>query len=162
MAATHRILLINVATTVFMVGLIWVIQVVHYPLFDGIGTEGFTAYQQRHQSQITLVVAPVMLLELVSAMLLMVYPPPGVRKSWLLAGIALVVLIWLSTAFIQVPCHERLVTRFDAETYRWLVHSNWIRTAAWTARGLLMLGCIACVLQSVSASPNLGTGSKSS
>lgn len=145
-----------------MVGLIWIIQVVHYPLFNGVGAEGFTAYQQRHQSQITLIVAPVMLAELISAILLLMYPPPSVRKSWILAGIGLVVLIWLSTAFIQVPCHERLVTRFDADTHRWLVQSNWVRTIAWTARGMLVLGIMACVLQAGAAAPKLDASAKSS
>jgi hypothetical protein len=146
---SQRILIINVAATLFMVGLIWIIQIVHYPLFDGVGAAGFTSYQQRHQSQITLIVAPVMLTELVTAILLLLAPPLGVRKPSILASIGLLVLIWLSTAFIQVPCHERLVTGFDADTYRWLVQSNWIRTLAWTARGLLVLGFVRSVFQAL-------------
>jgi hypothetical protein len=146
---SQRILIINVAATLFMVGLIWIIQIVHYPLFDGVGAAGFTSYQQRHQSQITLIVAPVMLTELVTAILLLLAPPLGVRKPSILASIGLLVLIWLSTAFIQVPCHERLVTGFDADTYRWLVQSNWIRTLAWTARGLLVLGFVQSVFHAL-------------
>ncbi len=149
MTTSQRILIINVAATLFMVGLIWIIQIVHYPLFDGVGAAGFTSYQQRHQSQITLIVAPVMLTELVTAILLLLAPPLGVRKPSILASIGLLVLIWLSTAFIQVPCHERLVTGFDADTYRWLVQSNWIRTLAWTARGLLVLGFVRSVFQAL-------------
>ncbi len=149
MTTSQRILIINVAATLFMVGLIWIIQIVHYPLFDGVGAAGFTSYQQRHQSQITLIVAPVMLTELVTAILLLLAPPLGVPKPSILASIGLLVLIWLSTAFIQVPCHERLVTGFDADTYRWLVQSNWIRTLAWTARGLLVLGFVRSVFQAL-------------
>ncbi len=149
MTTSQRILIINVAATLFMVGLIWIIQIVHYPLFDGVGAAGFTSYQQRHQSQITLIVAPVMLTELATAILLLLAPPLGVRKPSILASIGLLVLIWLSTAFIQVPCHERLVTGFDADTYRWLVQSNWIRTLAWTARGLLVLGFVRSVFQAL-------------
>ena len=162
MSTTQRILLVNVAATLFMVGLIWIIQLVHYPLFDGVGTDGFTAYQQRHQAQITLIVGPVMLTELVTAILLMVNPPPGVGKPLILAGIGLLGLIWLSTAFIQVPCHERLVNGFDADTHRWLVQSNWIRTMGWTARGLLVLGFVSCVFRTESRAAKQDVDAKAS
>lgn len=33
------ILLANVVSTLFMVGLIWMVQIVHYPLFDDVGQE---------------------------------------------------------------------------------------------------------------------------
>jgi hypothetical protein len=58
-------------------------------------------------------------------------------------GLALVAAIWLSTAAIQVPCHAKLAAGFDAEVHARLVSSNWIRTVAWTARGLLALAMIA-------------------
>ena len=68
------ILLANVVSTLFMVGLIWMVQIVHYPLFDDVGQENYVRYQQRHQSNITYVVAPVMLVELATSILLLVYP----------------------------------------------------------------------------------------
>ena len=55
------------------------------------------------------------------------------------AGLALVVAIWLSTAVIQIPCHHRLAQGFDDRVHRRLVRTNWIRTVAWTARGVLVL-----------------------
>lgn len=129
------ILLANVVSTLFLVGLIWMVQVVHYPLFDDVGEQNYVSYQQRHQSNITWIVGPMMLIELATAIALVWYPIEGVDKSLVYAGIGLVVLIWLSTAFIQVPCHEKLVRGFDPEAYKWLVNSNWIRTIAWTTRG---------------------------
>ena len=132
------ILLSNVVSTLFMVGLIWMVQIVHYPLFDDVGEQHYVQYQQRHQSNITYVVMPVMLIELVTAILLIFYPFPGVDKALVYAGLGLVVVIWLSTALIQVPCHEKLVKGFDQSAYQWLVKSNWIRTLAWSARGALV------------------------
>ena len=61
-----------------------------------------------------------------------------------IAGISLVAVIWLSTAFIQVPCHNRLVDGFDEEAHSRLVGSNWIRTVAWTIRGVLSLAMLSC------------------
>ena len=132
------ILLANVVSTLFMVGLIWMVQIVHYPLFDDFGQENYVRYQQRHQSNITYIVGPIMLIELATAVFLAVSPIAGVDKSLVYVGIVLVILIWISTALIQVPCHEKLVNGFDQAAYQRLVHSNWIRTIAWSARGVIV------------------------
>ena len=142
----QTILLANVAATFFLVGLIWMVQIVHYPLFDDVGEQNYVSYQQRHQTNITFIVGPVMLIELVTAVMLAFYPIEGIEKSIVYAGIGLVALIWLSTAFIQVPCHEKLVKGFDPAAYQWLVNSNWIRTIAWTARGALVTWMLVRVL----------------
>ena len=44
------VLLANVVTTLFLVGLIWMVQVVHYPLFNDVGEQNYVSYQQRHQA----------------------------------------------------------------------------------------------------------------
>lgn len=138
MNTPQSILIVNLVSTLFMVGLIWMVQIVHYPLFDDVGDSNYERYQQRHQKNITYIVGPVMLVELVTATMLIFYSIEGVSKTLVYTGIGLVVLIWFSTAFLQVPCHEKLVKGFDPSAYRWLVYSNWIRTWAWTARGALV------------------------
>lgn len=131
--------LVQVASTLPLVGVIWTVQVVHYPLFAGVGPEGWAAYEAAHQSRITPVVGPLMLAELVSAAWLVLDRPPEIPAAAVLAGAALVGLIWASTAFVQVPLHGALGSAFDADAHRRLVATNWVRTAAWTARGGLVL-----------------------
>ena len=140
------ILLANITSTLLLVGLIWMVQIVHYPLFDDVGEENYVSYQQRHQSNITYIVGPVMLIELIAAFMLLWYPVEGVSKSLVFCGIGLVLVIWLSTAFVQVPCHEKLVKGFDPAAYKWLVNSNWIRTIAWSVRGGLVTWMLIRVL----------------
>ena len=113
-----------------MVGLIWMVQIVHYPLFAKVGKDRFVGYHRRHQALTTLVVGPAMLIEAFSSVLLIWYPPPGVEYRMIIAGIALVLVIWASTAFIQVPCHGKLSSGFDSAIHHRLVTSNWIRTIA--------------------------------
>ena len=72
-------LLLNAAATFWMVGLIWFVQVVHYPLFSKVGAEGFAAYEASHASRTTWVVAPPMLIEVVTSVLLIWFRPPGVQ-----------------------------------------------------------------------------------
>jgi hypothetical protein len=87
-----------------------------------------------------------MLLEAATAILLVFYRPEGVPFVAALAGLALVVLIWLSTALLQAPRHSALAHGFDDRTVTGLVLYNWIRTIAWTARGLLALWMTARVV----------------
>ena len=133
------ILWMNMFATLAMVGLIWFVQVVHYPLFAKVGTKCFSDYEQSHQKRTTLVVAPLMLIEAATAIALLALRPPGVSNLSVVIGLLLVGAIWLSTALIQVPAHERLAKAFSPVTHRTLVVTNWFRTGAWTARGLLVI-----------------------
>lgn len=133
------VLLVQAASTWAMVGLIWFVQIVHYPLFANVGSAEFTSYEQLHQRLTTWVVAPLMFAELGTAIYLC-----AVRPDWLPAwqvwlGAALVAAIWFSTACLQVPAHEALSADFSAEQHAKLVSTNWIRTIAWSIRGVLVL-----------------------
>jgi len=134
------LLLIHAAATFAMVGLIWFVQVVHYPLFDRVGPELFPEYAQLHQRRTTLVVAPIMLAELATGLWLVIGPPSFLPGWYPWAGLTLLALIWISTACIQVPLHGRLTADYDAQAHRSLVLTNWLRTLAWTARGVLVCG----------------------
>ena len=133
------VLLVHLAATLFMVGVIWFVQVVHYPLFAKVSSEGFALYSKAHSRLTTYVVGPPMLLEVATAVVLVFYRPDGVPLVAVLAGLALITLIWLSTALLQAPRHGILGRGFDEKTWTGLVLSNWIRTLAWSARGLLVL-----------------------
>lgn len=141
MGSEAVILLTHAAATWFLVGLIWIVQVVHYPLFSLVGADGYVAYQRSHMSRITWIVAPAMFVELfVAAAAVWVL---GSALSWI--GAALLAGVWGSTFLLQVPLHGRLIGGFDANAHRLLVMTNWLRTALWSARGgvaLLMLGKI--------------------
>ena len=141
------LLIANLVSTCYMVGLIWMVQIVHYPLFAKVGTEKYQEYQLGHQSLTTLVVGPPMLVEIITAVMLLWYRPPGVPAWLIYSAMALVFMIWISTALIQVPCHEKLTSGFDASAHSRLVVSNWIRTIAWTARGALVTWMLVYVLR---------------
>ncbi len=131
--------LAHFGSSLYMVGLIWFVQVVHYPLFANVGSPEFPSYERRHTALTTWVVAPPMLIEGATAVLLFWFHPMGVSIWSLATGLALLVVSWLSTAFIQVPCHESLSKVFDPVVHQRLVSTNWLRTAAWSLHGGLVL-----------------------
>jgi hypothetical protein len=131
------LLILHLVATIAMVGIIWFVQIVHYPLFDGVGSNQFDAYESRHVQSTGYVVGPPMLVEAATAIWLAVYPPAGVPAVVIWLGLGVLALIWASTAALQVPAHERLSRGFDTITHRRLVHSNWFRTVGWSVRGVL-------------------------
>ncbi len=136
----NTILLTQFAATWFMVGLIWIIQIVHYPLFAFVGQEQFELYSNKHQMLITFIVGPVMAAEILTAALLAWYPPTVELAIWLRVAFVLLVVIWIATAFVQVPQHSKLTSgEYDRATIKALVNGNWVRTIAWTIRGLILL-----------------------
>ena len=132
------ILQVHAAATLFMTGLIWFVQVVHYPLFHRV-ENGFADYHRHHVQRTGWVVGPPMLIEAVSAGWIAVAPPGGVPREAAIAGILLLLAIWLSTALAQSPAHRRLSGGFDAPTIARLVRSNAVRTVGWTLRSVLAL-----------------------
>ena len=128
----------HAAATLFMTGLIWFVQVVHYPLLRRLGATDTAAYAREHARRTGWVVGPVMLVELALALTLAARGGP---VAWL--ALALLGVIWASTAGIQVPLHRRLAVAPDPEAINRLVHTNWIRTGAWTLRAPLALAMAA-------------------
>lgn len=131
---------IHSGATWFMIGLIWFVQIVHYPLMGAVPADACPAYARAHQRRTTWIVGPVMLLEAGSAVLLLWLPHgefAGTPLRW--GGLALLAVIWVSTFAVQVPLHAKLATSFDRAVWRRLVVSNWLRTAAWSVRGIIAL-----------------------
>ena len=126
---------IHFGVTWALVGLIWVIQIVHYPLFGEVGKEAFKIYHQRHSTLITWLVGPMMLLELASAVVLSAGP---FRSVWMRGSLVLLLFVWGCTWLVQVPLHQKLAEGFDWQMHRRLVTTNWWRTIGWTLRGICL------------------------
>ncbi|MDJ0768907.1 MAG: hypothetical protein QNJ12_08940 [Ilumatobacter sp.] len=135
MTSTDATLLaIHLAATAGMAGLIWFVQIVHYPLFARVGVAEFAAYEARHTRSTAWVVGPLMAVEGVSALVIAAAMRDDVGVGLAAAGLALLAVIHTSTVFVQVPAHRRLSEGFDAATADRLVRTNWVRTVGWSAR----------------------------
>lgn len=135
----QNVVAVHTYATLAMVGLIWFVQVVHYPMMADVGQVDFARYEQIHQSRTTWVVLPLMLAEIITAMWLWQFSPEPVPRWLILLGLILLGVIWGSTFFLQVPMHTRLSAGFDLASHRFLVTSNWIRTIAWSIRGVVAI-----------------------
>ena len=133
------IFILQIASTFFLTGVIWVIQIVQYPFFAHVGAENFAKYHDDYRFRITPVVAPAMILELLTAIFLLFYPPENIDIKLIWLGLVLTLIVWASTFFLQVPLHEKLAQGVNSQTLAALVRTNWIRTVCWSLRGGLVL-----------------------
>lgn len=131
-------LVVHAAATWFMVGLIWTIQLVHYPLFSRVGEEGFTSYESEHATRMVRLLAVPAMVEVVTGALLVWSRPPGVGLPIVLISGSLLAAVWITTALVQVAQHRHLHEGKDQESIERLVATNRVRTALWSARGVLV------------------------
>ncbi len=132
------LLLIHLAVTLTMVGIIWSVQWVQYPLFVQVGYREFADYHRTHVRRIGQIVMPLMIVEAVTGLAL-IWAPSGVSPLALTACFLLLVAVWISTFMVQVPLHRELSYTGATTIRQKLVLSNWIRTIAWTAKALILL-----------------------
>ena len=142
---------IHLAVTLWMKGLIWFVQTVHYPLFASVGNESFPSYHRRHVRNIGFLVGPVMITEALCATGLLIILIGTDLAGWAAAGWVLLLAIWLSTWLIQVPAHHALGREPGPQIMERLTTGNRIRTVGWSGRTVL---AIALAMQSAAGDPS--------
>ncbi len=121
-----------------LVGLIWTVQLLVYPNFFKIPESEFVRFHERHSFKISLIVLPLMLTELLAALVLFIRLHHSEISLLVWLNVISVLLVWMSTFLIQVPLHQRLSKGKKDSNIRALVLSNWIRSVLWTARAVLL------------------------
>jgi len=125
------LLVLHLLGTFGMTGLIWFVQVVHYPMLARFPVPDFGETARIHCDRTGFVVAPLMLGEAATGVLLWM---SGLRTPLFTASLWVLFGIWASTFVVQVPLHRRLLAGWDPAAAARLTGTNWIRTAGWTAR----------------------------
>ena len=132
-------LLVHAAATLYMTGVIWMVQLAHYPLMALVGAEELPAWQAENLRRTTWVVGLPMLVEAATTVALLTVADARVLGVLPWLGALVLAAIWVSTAVLQVPAHDALARTFNADTVGRLVASNWLRTVLWTTRSALVL-----------------------
>jgi hypothetical protein len=127
---------LNVISAFLLTGVIWTIQIVHYPSFHYIDKISFTNFHHFHERRISIIVMPLMLIELTTSTALYINNMSSIVFA---LNLLIVLLIWCSTFFVQVPIHSILSQKKDKKLIEKLVNTNWIRTFLWSMRMLLII-----------------------
>jgi len=136
----------HVAATLFMVGLIWTIHVVHYPLFAQVGDTAYVEYQAAHVDRIGKVLLLPWFVEGLTLLGLMWFAFLGNERRLRLPvaiGAAAMAVVLVISGFWSAPAHDDLKDGFDAAVHDRLMSANLIRTLAWTVCGITAVWIIA-------------------
>jgi hypothetical protein len=119
-----------------LIGLIWTVQIVHYPSFLFIDKNRYFEFQDFHMKKITFVVMPLMLIELLCGFILLYN---NLNNMVFIVGFLSLICIWLWTFFVNVPLHSKLMKSFEDNLIHSLIKSNWPRTILWTFKLILVV-----------------------
>ncbi len=154
------LILTQTFVTLFLTGLIWTIQIVHYPSFLDVPISELQIFHKNHTNRISLLVIPLMTLELVVSIVLLfsclfeqLESVLGSNSElmqdrvdyihavgfWVWLNLIIVVLLWGSTFFISVPIHNELSQGVSEPTIQKLIRTNWVRTILWSIKSYIVL-----------------------
>ena len=132
------LIVIHTAATMFMVGLIWTIHYVHYPLFALVGESTYVSFQAEHVERIGKLLFVPWLTEGITLLGVLALAFLGGRKALrvpaVINGAAMAVVLVIS-GFWSAPAHAKLADGFDKSIHDQLMTANLIRTLAWTVCG---------------------------
>ena len=126
---------IHFLSTSLMVGIIWVIQLLHYPTFHFIKESDYVEFQHFHMQRISFIVVPVMIIELLSGFMLVYY----FRSNLLILCLIILLVIWLITFVFFTKLHQSLLDGYDKIIVDKLVQINWSRTVLWSLRLIILI-----------------------
>jgi len=135
----RTLIVIHAAATMFMVGLIWTIHYVHYPLFAYVGESTYVSFQAEHVARIGRLLFVPWLTEGITLLGILALAFLGGRKDWrvpaVINGAAMAVVLVIS-GFWSAPAHAKLANGFDKSVHDQLMTVNLIRTLAWSVCGV--------------------------
>lgn len=135
------LLLLTLVLAWYCVGIIWLVQVVAWPLFAYVGRAEFDRYHQAWWRGIRYVILVPSGLAFLGGILLLADPPSGVPVSLLWAAIIVDGAMWVLTAAWFGPQQAKL-TDTGSPRFQTLIHTHWLRTALVSGYGVLLFAAL--------------------
>ena len=121
-----------------MIGVSLITHFVTYPSFKLIKSSLFSEFHKSYTNKMLFVVAPVMILELISSLFLVIF---DVSDNNTEIGLLIsLLLIWFLTFFIIVPIHNKLTVNYNKDLNQKLIKFNGLRTIFWIIKLILFIG----------------------
>ena len=127
---------IHFLATSVMVGVIWVIQLLHYPSFHFIQKSDYSKFQQFHMSRISFIVVPAMIIEFITGIMMLQF---GFNSNFLfISSLIILLTIWGITFIFFTKMHQVLISGYNEIIVNRLISINWSRTLLWSLRLLVL------------------------
>lgn len=119
---------LHLFATLLMTGVVWFVQLVHYPSFRFVADDKGSEAARIHQRNTSMLVIPLVLVEMGTGILLMFSSWITQYGNYLLINLALLFLVWGVTFLRMFPIYRRLNENMNEESISSLISTNWIRT----------------------------------
>ena len=137
---SHLFLLLWTGLACWVLGQIWLVQIVVYPLFGLVGEAEYVRYHRFYTRRIRL---PVILPGFACFLLpiaLIFYAPPSVPAALLWTNLAAGIVGLLVTVLLEIPRHGRLEKAGkNATTIAELIRYNWPRTLSISVQAVVAI-----------------------
>jgi hypothetical protein len=134
--ASKIILQIFLLVDVALVVLIWMVQLIVYPSFTYYKPKNLIEWHQKYTTGIAVVVIPLMLAQLVLAIVAVFYQPNFTAISTLV----IVLFLWIFTFLSFAPLHFKISEgKHNQKLLQLLIQRNWMRTFLWSSLFLFHL-----------------------
>ena len=132
------IVYISLFTNLIMVGVSLITHFVTYPSFKLIKSNTFSEFHKSYTKKMLFIVAPVMILELISSLLLVIFDISDNNTE--IGLLITLIIIWLLTFFTIVPIHNKLRVNYNKDLNQKLIKLNGLRTILWILKLILFIG----------------------
>lgn len=142
--------IINVITTLLLVGITWFMQIVFFPLLRFYDTDKPDVFARTYRDRMMLLTFPLMSLEFLTGVTIMLAyamvpkETEAAFRSYIIFGIAfLCMAINLLITFQMIrPLSRKFLEKPTLLVLKKLEQWNWVRTIIWTLRFLLLISTI--------------------
>ncbi len=132
-------LLFHAFATWLMIGMIFFVQVVYYPLYKRL-KKHLTTFEKKDLIHMGYLVGPTLMIELVSGVVVLFALDKSITYRILAyINVTLLVSVWIVSIIIKCRHRSSKKTLMFLRFHHMLLTSNWIRTTIWGIRGVVVL-----------------------
>lgn len=141
------LLLACLSLNIYLTGITWFLQVIHFPLFESVGLNQFHDYHRKFfQKKQFLVLLPSLAATL-GALILLWIKPWGTNMTFVKINLGFMLVSLVATVFLVEPLHKILSSHgYSDKAIRQLTRVNWIRTLAWTGSSFMIILAVFSIL----------------
>lgn len=133
-------LLAHLAITISLTGIIWFVQLIHYPVMEHLSEK--SSFARLHISRTMPLAVSMMVIELATGIVLLWLRPVSVPIWMPVTGLLLMAMFWAITWQGCVPGHFCVRRSGTNEAYAQLMIANGWRSVLMTCRSMLLLSML--------------------
>ncbi len=141
------LLLASLGLSLYLVGVHWTFQLVHFPLLTRVGVNEFQDYQASHQRRVLWSVRIPRLIAFLLAVALILLKPWGI-KAWELYVYCGSLILAAGISFQFIRPLQTLMSRqgYSSKMIQTMTRLHWTRTLLSTAGAIILLVAVARIL----------------